>query len=145
MQLQRISEAFAEPDPATALTVRAARTQHDPGSVAALREISKGNRISFWPALLTAHVTLKTGWRRGVLAKRLPERLIPARLNWARRRKSSSAPTTPSASKHPIPRGGADCSWTLRPIRREIESGGEEQVRVALLGPPSAVPAHNSA
>jgi len=55
----------------------------------------------------------------------LTERLIPARLNWARRRKSFiRTHYARSASKHPIPRGGADASWTCGPIRPRSKAAG---------------------
>src|SRR5437016_20192 len=58
-QLQRIAEVFAERDPPTAL----AFAQRGLGMIQEQwphsEEISERNRILFWPALLTAHVTLK--------------------------------------------------------------------------------------
>jgi hypothetical protein len=59
MQLKRISEAFAESDPATALTFAQRGLNMVQDQWQRSEEISERNRISFWPTLLTAQVALK--------------------------------------------------------------------------------------
>jgi len=58
-QLQRIAEVFAERDPATALTFAQRGLSMIQEQWPRSEEISERNRIFFWSALLTAHVTLK--------------------------------------------------------------------------------------